>query len=59
MVDREPWRVAGPAGVAGSIDEGDADGGVGEGVGEVGDLCVGFVGHFDPWGWLALGRGTG
>ena len=47
-MDGEAGRVAGPAGVAGGIDEGDADGRIGEGVCEVGDLCVGFVGHFDP-----------
>ncbi len=59
VVDGEAGRVAGPTGAAGSIDEGDADGGVGEGVGEVGDFHLGCVGHHDPRGWLALLRGTG
>ena len=48
VVDGESGRVAGPAGAAGGVHEGDADGGVGERVGEAGDFCVGFVGHFDP-----------
>ncbi|MEA3208106.1 MAG: hypothetical protein QOE70_1163 [Chthoniobacter sp.] len=48
MVDREPGVAAEPAGFAGSVHEGDTDGGVGERVGELGDFRFSFFGHFDP-----------
>ena len=38
----------GQSGASGGVHKGDADGRIGEGVGEVRDFRIGFVGHFDP-----------